>query len=400
LIFCLTPILRSNPIPLEQQPFPDSISYAREAIQIANGNGFKIDINESVPLTQQKFSEKLYPSRYPPGFSLILTPFVRFSNNQMYATQLGSKAVSVSLLLLIFLLAWFLSGALAAMVVIGITAWSPFLEASSRLVMSDALGASITMVVVLTLLFASRHQKRTKTSTFLYVLAGAFAGLGIISRSSLAVILIALLIATRPLRHLRWVLVGVLPFLIFLGTYQWTEFGNPLKTGYDYYLPDLKEFSLEFVSKENLLSEREFIYQEKLNGSLMKWTCPCDEFGPVGKASNLIFYPSVLLGVYWFYYPPLIALFGFWSLWQRRQLYLTKLSVLIIMFNLLMFLFYFYQGARLIAPAAFLLLVYSAVGIVDLLRIFWRKSCSRFLAHKSQCDCLRAELTISFPETD
>jgi hypothetical protein len=157
--------------------------------------------------------------------------------------------------------------------------------------------------------------------------------------------------------------LGISPFLIFLGTYQWTEFGHPAKSGYSVYVKNVAEFSRENITKENILSEREFIFQDKLKGNLMKWTCPCDSYGPVGKTGNWIFYPSVLAGIYWFYYPPLFGLFGIFFIFRNRVIPEYKFALFVVIFNIILLLPYFYQGVRLVSPSAYLLVITSSKAI-------------------------------------
>jgi hypothetical protein len=85
-----------------------------------------------------------------------------------------------------------------------------------------------------------------------------------------------------------------------------------------------------------------------------------------------VFYPTLMLGMYWVYFPPFFPLFGVFALWRRRRELLGQLATLLIASNLCLFVFYFYQGARLVAPAAILLLVFSACGLLDTLRAIRR----------------------------
>jgi hypothetical protein len=86
----------------------------------------------------------------------------------------------------------------------------------------------------------------------------------------------------------------------------------------------------------------------------------------MGKASNLVFYPALLLGLYWIYFPPLLSVLGGWELFRRRRTVAARFGGLVVIANLLIALPYFYQGGRLVAPAALVLLVYSAAGVARL----------------------------------
>jgi hypothetical protein len=164
------------------------------------------------------------------------------------------------------------------------------------------------------------------------------------------------------------VIFGALPCLVFLAAHQWTQFGHPLRSGYDYQLPGLDLFDIGNVLSDGY-GERGFLFPDRLDGALMRWTCPCDQFGPIGKASNLVFYPSALLGLYWIYYPPLFPLFGIWEMFRRRRSAVARLGALMVVANAAFFLGFRFQGARMVAPAAFVLLAFSAAGLSRVLEV-------------------------------
>ncbi|MCX5737545.1 MAG: hypothetical protein NTZ61_03440, partial [Proteobacteria bacterium] len=148
LVGAIIPLLTSKPVPLDSQPFPDSQAYADTAFQIANGNGFLTRIDERLPADQQPTSGHLNPSRYPPGLSLVLAPFVRFGDNELSDTQTGARFIAVLLLLAIFAASAALGGPTAAGIAALVTWMSPFVKKSSRLVMSDAFGALLTVAIL------------------------------------------------------------------------------------------------------------------------------------------------------------------------------------------------------------------------------------------------------------
>ncbi len=362
LVLAAIPLLSSSAVPLQSQPFPDAPTYAYSAYEIANGNGFRTRIDETLPPDQQVDENQLQPSRYPPGFPLFLAPFVRYGDNEAEDAQKGARAAAVLLLLSAFLAAWTLGGPLAAGFAALLIWWSPFARQSSELVMSDAFAASLTLLVLALLGLAWSSHRRERVRAVLMTMAGVAAGYGVLVRiSALATLVSALLTAKR--RYVRVVIMGALPFLLFLGSYQWTEFGSPLRTGYDYYLPTLVEFSPDFVTREYMIGERAYVFEDKLDGRLMTWTCPCDDVGPIGKAGNLVFYPAVLLGLYWIFYPPLVSILGIWEMIRRRKTPAAKFASSAAAMNLVIFLPYFYQGARFVAPAAFVLLTFAAASL-------------------------------------
>lgn len=356
----------ASPLPLDAQPQPDALSYADGAVQIANGNGFRLRYDETKPTDEQTSDAPLRPSRYPPGFSLALAPFVEFGDNSATDTQVGSKFYVIVLLVLVFIAAWIIGGPWAALLAAVLTIAAPFTAKSARLVMADAFGAALTVGVLIAVLLATRESVGVRGQQRWYFVAGVLAGYGVLTRTGAIPTLIALIVAARLRPQMKAVLLGAAPIMIMLWTYQWTEFGNPLATGYNYHLPHLKAFGAEFVTAENLFGERGWIHADRLGGAAMRWTCPCDEYGPMGKASNLVFYPSVMLGLYWVFVPPFVPLLGVWELVRRRGSPAARFTILVVASNFLLVVPYFYQGARLVAPAAFLLLIYSAAGAVDL----------------------------------
>ncbi len=361
-------VLFTDTKPLEAQPFPDSHSYVREAIQIAQGDGFKVDFDERVSSgTDMNGGGQLYPSRYPPGLSVVLAPFALIAGES--GVFFGSRLIIAFLLVATWMIARQLGGRIAGLVASGILFVSPFPREAATVVLSDAPGALMTLGIVLLII---RH---TKTSSLmpgrrLLFFMGVIAGFALLTRLSLVVLSMALVAVFPRPRYLKWIALGFAPLVIFLMVYQWVEFGSPLTTGYDFYLPSLREFEADNALKANPFSERAFIFSDRLDGRLMEWTCPCDEFGPMGKASNAVFYPAVLLGLYWVYIPPVIAVFAVKSLWKWRSDLTARFSILVVTSNLLMMIFYFYQGARLVSPAAFLLVAYTSVGMAEVCRKF------------------------------
>jgi 4-amino-4-deoxy-L-arabinose transferase-like glycosyltransferase len=361
----IAPVLQSTPVPLAAQPFPDAQQYADEAYQIALGHGFVTRIDERFAVDRQSPKAELRPPRYPPGFALALAPFVHFGSSDPSDAQTGTRTIAIALVLIVAAAATMLGGPIAGGIA-ALAIWaSPFVATSARFVLSDAFGALLAVGALVAVL-AARHERSAVTDA-LVVLAGAFAGYGVLTRVSAGFVLVALLAAVDRWRLRRLVAIGALPFLVFLAAQQWTQFGHPLRSGYDHYLPRLRLFGIANVAKENLRGDRGFIFDDTLDGRLMRWTCPCDELGPIGKANNMIFYPAVLLGLYWIYFPPLFSLFGVFELRRRRATAAARFAIVTIVANVMLMLPFFYQGARFVAPAAMILLAYAAAGCARLI---------------------------------
>src|SRR5262249_23480877 len=182
--------------------------------------------------------------------SLALAPFVRLGHNQLADAQTGSRVLAMGLLVAVFIAAWSLAGPIAAAIAALVSMASPFVEQSARVVLSDAFRAilSLLLVIIFSAVSSPRYGKRARSA--LYLLAGFVAGYGVLTKLGAILTLGAAIMAAPRWRHARLVAVGALPCLVFLGAYQWTEFGNPLRTGYDYQLPTLTLFELGNVTKE------------------------------------------------------------------------------------------------------------------------------------------------------
>jgi len=155
--------------------------------------------------------------------------------------------------------------------------------------------------------------------------------------------------------------------VIALLVFQWTTFGHPFKTGYDYYLPGLKEFALHYAWSEPLGRDGPNVVGAHLAGRLMGWTCPCPPDGPMAAVGNGIFYPALIMGLLWSYTPPFVALLGFAELFRRRRSPAARYTIAVIVTYVALFAVYFHQAARFMAPAGALLVVFSAVGADRLL---------------------------------
>lgn len=359
--------------PLAEQPFPDAISYTREAVAISEGNGFKVDFDERLgPSGIDMGGESYFSTRYPPGFPLALALFALIGGEG--GVQWGSRFVVVLLVIAVAVLAFAIGGALASCLASVFVAISPFATEASTLVLSDAFGALLTLLALGSIIVLKKMKDRGKSGDAILLCLGAICGFAVFSRIALVTLLIGAMIVFPTRKSLRLIVLGASPFLIVLAGYQLVEFGAPWRTGYSMFVQGEIEFSLAYPLKPNLYGERGFIFSDRLGGSLMRWTCPCDEYGPMGKAPSLLFYPAVGLGFYWVFFPPFVGLAAIASLvWKRRESS-AKFATVIIFLNLLMTTFYFYQGARLFAPAAYLLLLFGSIGLA----VFINRVLTRF----------------------
>lgn len=356
----------ATPLPPAEQPHPDAHVYADMAIQITRGHGFRTRIDERLTFEQQRPGARLYATRYAPGFPLALTPFVALGTGTPADGARGARVIAVAALSVVFVAGYLLAGPEGAAIAALVSWASPFFERSARLVMSDAFGALLSVAIVICLLAAGAASRPRRGRDAFVVLAGFCGGFAVLSRVSAVFVLVALAAAVTTWRQRMLAMLGALPLLVVLAGYQWAYFGHPLRSGYAQFLPGVKLFDPSYATTPNLRGDRRFVFDDKLDGLLMQWTCPCDGQGPMGKAPNVVFYPAVLLGLYWIYFPPLLPLLGLVELYRRRRTTAARYAGFVVVGNVALMVPYLFQCARFVAPAALVLLVYSSAGMARL----------------------------------
>jgi 4-amino-4-deoxy-L-arabinose transferase-like glycosyltransferase len=339
----LLSVLSVAPRPFADQPFPDAQEAADSARQLVSGNGYVTYVHEN----------KRHPPRYPPGFALALAPFAAAGDDYPWNVQRGATFYAALYVLVAAAAAWSLGGPVAGALAAVLIGFSPFTRAEASLIMSDAFAAGATVLLMLLLL--SPTPKRVSA-------AGLLAGALVATRLPTLVNLVALLVVLPwPMR--RRVLLFAAPPLAALCLYNWVTFGGPLRTGYDYWLPEVKNFALAFAHTAPMKGDGPWLVGDLLDGRLLRWVCPCPLGGPQAAMSNLFFYPSVVLGLFWVYLPPLFSVVGMLYGWERRREPVVRFALLVAGFSLLLFTFYYYQGARFMAAPATLLGVLASAKL-------------------------------------
>ena len=333
----------STPVrPLPDQPFPDAQEYAGAAQQLAAGHGYVTYVQANEPL----------PPRYPPGFSLALAPFA-FDGEYPLNVQAGSKLLAAAYIVATAGVAWMIGGSIAAALAAAVIGISPFATTSASLVMSDAFAAALTVLLVGVLYQVSKMRA---------IGAGILAGVLVLVRLSSLFGFVAC-VAVVPRRLWVYIVVAALPFLAALGLYQWATFGSPIRTGYDYWLPDLRTFDPSFALRTHPQGDGPYIVADRLNGALAQPLCACPGQSPQIALPNVAFYPAVLIGLLWIFAPPLWGLFGLAYTWSRRREPAFALILWLTLVTFLVQIFYFYQGARFMAGPATLLAIGGSVGL-------------------------------------
>lgn len=350
LALALGPLVMIDPRPLNRQPSPDAQEYADAARHLAAGEGYVVTIRRG----------ETQPPRYPPGFSLALAPFAlvgAYPDN----VQLGSKLYAMSYVIVTLVAAWIVAGPLAAAVAVALIGSSPFAVRYASLVMSDAFAAAVAVAAL-----ALVHRLTIPRLTG----AGLVAGALILVRLSGVLSLVALLAASFAHAGVRvgWrvrvmLVAGGLLGVLLVGAQQWSTFGNPLMTGYHYWLPEIRNFGLDYPLDLTTRRDGSGVVADSLDGLLLRWICPCPEDDPLFAFRAVTFYPLVLFGLFWIFVPPLTTVPGLIEVWRRRHepgpAYVLWITVLTVIFHL----FYFYLAARFIAGPTTLLAIYSGAFV-------------------------------------
>ena len=348
LLLAIVPVVGAPVRHLAAQPFPDSAEYADAARHLVQGDGYVTTAHGGQPA----------PPLYPPAFSMALAPFAALGDYPGNV-QTGAKWFAVAYAAAAAVAAWSLAGPFAALLTSLAIATSPFARTAGTLVLSDAFSVALLLVLVVLL---------RRTSTRRVAAAGLIAGLLVAVRLNMAIAFVAAALAI-PSKHWKALALGAAPVLAALAVYQWLTFGHPLRTGYDYWVPNLTMFHVSHpLADAPRPADGVGLYPDRTNGRLMRWVCPCPGEGPQAALSNVWFYPAVLSGVFWVFAPPFVTIAGFAFAWRRRHEPAARFTLLLTAGTLLVFTFYYYQAARFVAAPATLLTLYAAIGLTDTFR--------------------------------
>lgn len=340
-------------------PIPDSASYAYQALEMHRGNYFTIPFVGEV--NQPETPGVMWPSRYPPGYSLALAPFASSLRSVRYANTFWTMV----LVWVVALVAWRAGGACASALAVLMLALSPFIWFSARVVMSDVFGAALVLGVFGLMLELEESVGRRRVVQLAFV--GVVTGYAVISRTLLAILPVALVLSTRRWRDLLMIAVALLPFGLGLAFYNWRAYGSPLMNGYDYWLPGLQTFTFEPFTWDPQ-GDAGWIYPDVFKGLAFRWTCPCAREGQgiLGHTPPAITYLASFLGLYWVGLPPMFGLFGAYELWASRKARATQFAFVFIVLNFVLLLAFFNQGIRLFYPSLALTLVMASVRLAGL----------------------------------
>ena len=230
---------------LDLGPYPDGVEYFALATSI---------LKEGAPTIQIGY-DKL-PSRYPPGYPLLMIPWLRFlPHNGILAPFRTNQTIGLLLLLGGYIFYFAIGRPLAAGLASLLLATQPAFITFSRSSMSDLAGAA-TAAFAFGLVYVGLRRERR----WLIYFAAIVLGLSLCIRPQLlffAPLLITMVLFPGGDSWPRWFKHCCLTFVVFVAAsvpyflFNNIEFGHPLKTGYDFWVPYWSEsgrlFSLRNV---------------------------------------------------------------------------------------------------------------------------------------------------------
>jgi len=225
---------------LDLNPYPDAVEYFAQANSI---------LKEGAPTIHIGY-DKL-PSRYPPGYSILMIPWLRFLPHNGILAPFRTNQTTGALLLTGSFMFYFaigrpLAGGLAALLI----ATQPAFITFSRSSMSDLSGGAVILLA-----FALVYLCLARRRRLLIYCAAVVLGLSLCIRPQLvffAPLLVAMALFPANVSRTRWFMhcgfvlvvfaVAASPYFI-LNT---LEFGHPLKTGYEFWVPALTDKQAAF----------------------------------------------------------------------------------------------------------------------------------------------------------
>src|SRR5436190_20946490 len=240
---------------LDLGPYPDGVEYFALATSI---------LKEGAPTIQIGY-DKL-PSRYPPGYPLLMIPWLRFlPHNGILAPFRTNQTIGLLLLTGSFMFYIAIGRPLAGGLASLLLATQPAFISFSRSSMSDLSGGA-----VLALAFALVYLGLAWRRRLLIYCAAIVLGLSLCIRPQLvfmAPLLVAMALFPANVSWTKWFMHCCLALAVFavaaspyfiLNT---LEFGHPLKTGYEFWVPALADKQAAF-SVHNVPPQVALIWSE------------------------------------------------------------------------------------------------------------------------------------------
>ena len=233
---------------LDLDPYPDAVEYFAQADSMLKDGVAAIQIGY----------DKL-PSRYPPGYPLLMLPWLKFlPHNAILAPFRTNETIGLLLLISGFVFYVGIGRPLAGGLASLLLATQPAFVSFSRSSLSDLSGGT-----VIVLAFALVYLGLTWRRRLLIYCAAFVLGLSLCIRPQLvfmAPVLIAMVLFPVNISWTRWFVhccFALVVFVIAASPYfilNTFEFGHPLKTGYEFWVPALADkqaaFSLHNVPRQ------------------------------------------------------------------------------------------------------------------------------------------------------
>src|SRR5438552_3759857 len=220
---------------LDLGPYTDGVEYFAQA---------KSMLKEGAPTIQIGY-DKL-PSRYPPGYPILMIPWLRFlPHNGILAPFRTNQTIGLLLLAGSFVLYFVIGRPLAGGLVALLVSTQPAFVTFSRSSMSDLSGAAVIVLAFALAYLGLRWRRR-----WLIYLAAIVLGLSLCIRPQLlfmAPLLIAMALFPANVPWTKWFTHCCLALLVFaVATSPYfilntLEFGHPLKSGYEFWVPGLAD---------------------------------------------------------------------------------------------------------------------------------------------------------------
>ena len=240
---------------LDLDPYPDAVEYFAQANSI---------LKEGAP-TIQIGNDKL-PSRYPPGYPILMIPWLKFlPHNGILAPFRTNQTIGLLLLAGGFMFYVAIGRPLAGGLASLLLATQPAFIDFSRSSMSDLSGGAV-IALALALVYLGLAWRRR----LLIYCAAIVLGLSLCIRPQLvfmAPLLMAMALFPANVSWTRWFMHCCLALTVFgvaaspyfiLNTLQ---FGHPLKTGYEFWVPALADKQAAF-SVHNVPPQVAMIWSE------------------------------------------------------------------------------------------------------------------------------------------
>jgi hypothetical protein len=247
------PLLRTHWLDLD--PYPDAVEYFAQANSI---------LKEGAPTIQIGYAR--LPSRYPPGYPILMLPWLASLSQHQVLAPFRTNQV-IGLLLLVGSFGFYFSigrpaaGGLATLLL----ATQPAFTSFSRSSMSDLAGAGAAVLA-----FALVYCGLTRARRWPIYCAAVVLGLSLCIRPQLlffAPLLVAMALFPSGESWPKWFTHCCLVLAVFSAAaipyffFNAVQFGHPLKTGYDFWVPEWTQ-NVGLFSPRNIPAQLATLWSE------------------------------------------------------------------------------------------------------------------------------------------